>query len=287
MFARRRLSVFGFIAFFPIATSIGQGQTAPSLPDVTQLIREVTEHQKSVDAVRENYTYSAIITIEGGAVTSTTTKTEIDEFNNFYVNGYLIQRTISKDGNILVGKKREQNDKEVANAVKRCEKLPHKEPNIEALGVSLSRLLDLVDVSNLRRDESFRSRPTFLIDFIGRKDAKALNEDERIVKALRGTLWIDEADREISHIEVVFNEDFHFGWGILGSFKKGSKVTVDQAPEADGLWLPVNYDFEITGKVLLVGRVAARGTERHYDFKRFNVESQQSKTVDIPSQKQP
>ena len=132
-------------------------------------------------------------------------KTEVDETNNFYVNGFLIERTIIDDGTVLSGEKLAAEDKRIAKIVRSCEKLPHREPKLEALGIAVSRLLEIVDASNVRLNESFHGRPAILVDFVGRKDAKARGPDEKMVKYLRGTIWIDEADREVAHLEVIFD----------------------------------------------------------------------------------
>jgi len=281
MFLPSKLCTLGLIVCLPFAAAFGQENTAPSLPDIPQLMAQIVVHEKQVEQVRENYTYTALQTMQETDPKSGTKKTQTYELNNFYVNGYLIRRTIAEDGKLLTNQEREINDKRVAKAVKRCLKRPHREPVFEALGIRFSRMLDLVDASNLRREDFFHGRPTLVLDFVGRKDARTRNMDEKIVKSLRGVLWIDETDREVAHLEVTFDEDFRIGWGLLATIKKGTKLVVEQAPVADGLWLPTSYHMTMQGKYLVAGRLLAEGSERDYDFKRFNVESLQSKDLQL------
>ena len=63
------------------------------------------------------------------------------------------------------------------------------------------------------RRETFRGRPTIVFDFQGRKDAKTHGIAEDASKKLQGTLWIDEADKEVAHMEVRFDDNFHVAGG--------------------------------------------------------------------------
>lgn len=251
------------------------------MPDAQQLMREVGGHQKRVEQVRENYTYTAELTIEDIGPKDGVKRSETNEASNFYVNGYLISRSITEDSTLLNGERRKEEDKRVAKMIKKYEELPHHEPNFEALGIAVSRLLEIVDASNVRLDESFHGRPAILVDFVGRKDAKTRGPDEKMVKDLRGTIWIDEADREMAHLEVIFDEDFHVGWGMIGTIRKGSKLEVDQAPVTDGLWLPTSYDCAMQGKILAVGHFTVHASEKDSDFKRFDLETLQSKDAKV------
>jgi hypothetical protein len=287
MIAPGRFRCLSFFVFLPLAAAFGQQALRPDLPDVQQLMREVADHQKKVEQLRENYTYTALLTLEEINSKGSVTRTEINEASNFYVNGYLISRSIMEDSTPLNGQKREEEDKRVAKMIKNCEKLPHREPNFEALGIAVSRLLEIVDASNVRLNESFHGRPAILVDFVGRKDAKARGPDEKMVKYLRGTIWIDEADREMAHLEVIFDEDFHAGWGLVGTIRKGSRLEVDQAPMMDGIWLPTRYDTTMHGKILVAANFSVHATELDSDFKRFDVETLQSKDSAILPKKQP
>jgi hypothetical protein len=55
-------------------------------------------------------------------------------------------------------------------------------------------------VRNPRR-VNWHNRPTIVFDFAGRKDAKTHSLAEETSKQLQGTIWIDEADRQVTHLE--------------------------------------------------------------------------------------
>ena len=49
-------------------------------------------------------------------------------------------------------------------------------------------------------------------------------------KKLQGTIWIDEADRQVAHLEVSFDDNFHVAGGPVRDVQKGSSFRFDQAP---------------------------------------------------------
>jgi hypothetical protein len=136
----------------------------------------------------------------------------------------------------------------------------------------------------------FRGRLTILFDFVGRKDAKTHGIVEDASKELEGTIWIDEADRQVAHLEVTFAENFRIAGGLFANVQKGSSFRFDQAPvdlkDAIGLWLPTGADANFQEKLLLVKNVRQHITERDFDFQRFNVDAQQGKDAKaVPSTK--
>jgi hypothetical protein len=96
-------------------------------------------------------------------------------------------------------------------------------------------------------------------------------------KKLQGTLWIDEADRQVAHLEVSFNDNFRVAGGVFATVQKGSNFHFDQAPVGGGVWLPTGGEGAMQARLLLFKNMRQHYMERDYDFKRFSVDTQQSK----------
>ena len=143
-----------------------------------------------------------------------------------------------------------------------------------------------MDVRNPRR-ETYRGRPTIVFDFVGRKDAKTHGLVEDASKKLQGTMWVDEADRQIAHLEVSFNDNFRIAGGLLASIEKGSSFRFDQAPVNGEIWLPTGGEGAMQARVLLVKSFRQHFQERDYDYKRFRVETQQPKDAKAVAEKKP
>ena len=209
---------------------------------------EVQAHQKQLEKVRENYTYTSLQTTQDIDSNGQVKKTETEENEDFFVNGHVIERTVKKNGKPLDGHDEQKETERVTKLVEKAEKTPPDQP-LEGQTISVSRLLEIMDVRNAAArgvsraaDDRVRfHRPQ------GREDA-GLAEDAS--KKLQGTIWIDEADRQVAHLEVSFNDKFHVVGGLLANIQKGSNFRFDQAPvnrparriaaglRRRGLWLP-------------------------------------------------
>jgi hypothetical protein len=266
----------------PLAARAQQPPSAPvpgPLPDPRELMRQVVEHQRQLDKVRENYTFDSELTVQDVDASGKVAKTETEDYNDFFVNGHIIARMVKKNGQPLSAGEEQKETERVTKLVEKAQKTPPGQP-LEEQQVSVSRLLEIMDVYNPRR-AVFRGRPAILFDFVGRKDAKTHGIIEDASKKLKGTIWIDDADREVAHLEVSFDDTFRIAGGLFASVQKGSSFQFDQAPvesaAASGLWLPTGGQANVQERLLLVRNLRQHITERDFDFQHFSVETQQSK----------
>jgi hypothetical protein len=242
------------------------------LPDVRQLMLEVQAHQKELDKVRENYTYTSMQTVESLDSNGQVKKTDTTENEDFFVNSHAIERMVKKDGKPLDERDEQKETERITKEVEKAEKTPAGQP-LDGQTVSISRVLEVMDVRNARR-EMFRGRATIVFDFQGRKDAKTHGIAEDASKKLQGTLWVDEADKEVAHLEVRFDDNFHVAGGLVANIQKGSNFRFDQEQVNGELWLPTGAEANVTARVLLVKGMRQHFLERDYDFKRFHVDTQ-------------
>jgi hypothetical protein len=147
-------------------------------------------------------------------------KTEAEEFEEFYVNGHPIGRRVKKDGQPLDDHEQQKETERVTKLVEKAQNTPSDQPLGEHT-ITVSQVLEMMDVRNPRR-VTFRGRATIVFDFIGRKDAKTHGLAQDVSKTLQGTMWVDEADRQIAHLEVRFIDNFDVGAGLFARIEKGS-----------------------------------------------------------------
>ncbi len=256
-------------------------------------MHEVMAHQRQLEKIRESYTYSSLHTTQDISANGQVKKTESEEAEDFCVNGHVIERKVKKNGRSLDDGDQRKETERVTRLVEKAEKTPPGQP-LEGPTISVSRLLEIMDLRNPRR-LIFRGRPAIVFDFIGRKDAKTHGLAEDASKKLQGTVWIDEADRQVAHLEVSFNDNFRVAAGLFASIQKGSYFWFDQAPVShlnkqdqpagssgnDELWLPTGGEGTMQARVLLVKNLRQRFSERDYDYKRFTVDAQQVKNAKV------
>jgi hypothetical protein len=244
-------------------------QTPPAapLPDPRQLMRDVTAHQKALDQVRENYTYTSTQTTQDMDAAGKVTKTETVENDCFFVNGHAIERTVKKNGKPLDDHEQQKETGRVTKQVEKAEKTPRDQP-LEGPTISVGRVLELMNVGVPRR-----------------KDAKTHGIAEDASKKVKGTIWVDEADREMAHLEAIFVDNFHIAGGLVVNLQKGSSFRFDQAPVNGGLWLPTAAEGNIQARVLLFKNARQHFAERDSDYKVFSVDTQQNKDAKVVGQK--
>ena len=273
----------GVMAVGQVAVKAEQPTTTDSsgkqpIPDVRQLMVEVMAHQKQLEKVRENYTYRTTSTTQDLDSSGRVTKTETDETEVFFVNTHHIERTVKKDGKPLSEHDAQKEQERVTKIVEKATKTPPGEsvdgPN---MNVGITKLLEIMDAFNPRR-EIFRGRSTIIFDFAGRHDAKTHGLAEDASKKIAGTLWIDERDRQVARMEAHFTDNFHVAGGLLANIQKGSSFYFDQAPVNGEIWFPTGAEGHIEARVLLLKGVRQHVLERDYDYQRFSVDAQQSKT---------
>jgi hypothetical protein len=257
-----------------VALRAQQVHTAP-LPDIHQLMFAVQEHQKELDKVRENYTYTSIQTTQDVDAQGQIKKTESAEYDIFFVNAHRIERKVKQDGKPLNAQEQQKETERVTKRVEKAEKTPPGEP-LDGQRVSIAQILTLMDVRNPRR-ELYHNRPCIVFDFQGRKDAKTHGLAEDASKKMQGTLWVDEADRVVAHLDVNFDDNFHVAGGLVATIQKGSNFHFEQSPVNGELWLPAGVDASVQARVLLLKGIRQRFSERNSDFRRFQVDAQAGK----------
>lgn len=266
-------------------SSVAQQPAPAPLPEIHELMREVQEHQRQLDKIRENYTYTSYQVVEDIDGNGQVKKTQASEYNDFFVNGHLIERKVKQDGKPLNAHDDQKETERVTKLVEKAEKTP-RDHSIEGPSISVTRLLEIMDVRNERR-EIYRGDATIIFDFVGRKDAKTHGLAEDASKKLQGTIWINEADRQVAHLEVSFDDNFRLVGGLVATVQKGSNFRFDQAKVNGEIWLPTGGQGTVQARVLMLKSLRQRFRERDYDYQRFKVDAQQQKDAKtVPGKKQ-
>jgi hypothetical protein len=255
----------------------------PPLPEIHQLLREVQEHQKQLDKLRESYTYTSFQTMQDIDPSGKVAKTQTEEHEAFFVNGHVIERQVKRNGKPLDDHDQKKETERVTKLVEKAEKTPRDE-SLEGPSITVSRLLEIMDVRNERR-ENYHGRPTIVFDFVGRKDAKTHGVLEDASKKLQGTVWIDEADRQVTHLDASFIDNFHVVGGLFANVQKGSNFHFEQGLVNGELWLPTGAEGTVQARVLLLKNYRQHFIERDYDYKRFKVETQQAQDAKVTQEK--
>jgi hypothetical protein len=243
-----------------------------ALPDAATMLREVEAHQKQLDKVRENYTFRAVQTTRQLDSSGNTKKVETEEHEVFFVNGEQVQKLVRKDGKDLTPEQARKEQDRVNKEVLKISKPGYTNPDKDE--ITVSRLLQIVTFSRPRRVQ-LNGRDTIAFDFAGDPHAKTHGRGEDALKKVSGSIWIDEADREVSRMSATLDENYHVGFGLLASVAKGSNVVFDQALIRNEAWLPTAIALHLQARALLVAGFRAEIDIRFDQYKKFQTDAVQ------------
>jgi hypothetical protein len=245
-------------------------QTA--LPDAATMLLDVEAHQKQLDKVREDYTFRAVQTTRQLDGSGNTKKTESEEHEVFFVNGHQVEKLVRKDGKDLTpDQARKEQDRVNKEVVKFSQP---GSSNADKDDITVARLLQIVTFSKPRR-VSLNGRNTILFDFTGDPHAKTHGRSEDALKKVSGTVWIDEADHEVSRMSATLDENYHVGFGLLASVAKGSNMVFDQALIRNEAWLPTAIALHLQARALLVAGFRADIDIRFDQYRKFQTDAVQ------------
>ena len=106
---------------------------------------------------------------------------------------------------------------------------------------------------DLVRREVHDGRLAIVIAFAARPNARPSTREGRLARVFTGSLWVDEATRELMHLEGVAGDDVSFG-GFVAKVYEGTKVVVVRQEIEPGVWMPTR--LTMTGDVRALFRKA-------------------------------
>ena len=253
-------------------------ETQP-LPDIPTLMHEVEDHQRLAEAREKDYLFRQSERLEELDKNGGVKKTELREYDIFWLQGVVVRKLVSQDGKPLSpdaqAKANEEVDREVAKAKERLAKAQTSGKVTDANGheeITVSRMLELGSFSNPRR-QSVNGRDTILVDFIGDPHAKTRNPAEAAIHEMGGTVWIDEQDRAIQHFEGRFLNNFKIAGGLLVSVKKDTSFSLTQVKVNDEVWLPQDGAVDGQARILLLFSVNGRLRIHDSGYRKFKATS--------------
>jgi len=254
-----------------LPTAAGASDPA-AIPDAATMLREVEAHQKQLDKIREDYTFRSVETTRQLDGSGNTKKVETEEHEVFFVNSERAQKLVRKDGKDLTPEQARKEQDRVNKEVLKISKPGYTNPDKDE--ITVSRLLEIVTFSRPRRVQ-LNGRDTIAFDFAGDPHAKTHGRGEDALKKVSGTIWIDEADREVSRMSATLDENYHVGFGLLASVAKGSNVVFDQALIRNEAWLPTAIALHLQARALLVAGFRAEIDIRFDQYKKFQTDAVQ------------
>lgn len=255
------------------------------LPDLKALFKEIDDHQKAIDEIKENYAGTRSDEETEYDKSGKVTTHKVESYSFFYLNGEEVSTLTGKDGKALgeeeQKKENEKTQKRIQELEKRESKKEAKEEKSKEQGkaesqndedVGIELFLRASQFVNPRR-ERFLGQDVFVFDFEPNPDFKAHSLAEKVVQKLAGVIWIDEKAHDVARLEAYFVGDFKFAGGVVANLQKGTSFVFEQSFINNEVWLPTYEEAHVGVRVLLVKGIKVNQISRYSDYKKFNVQS--------------
>jgi hypothetical protein len=265
----------------PVDDSVFDFPNVPGtkLPDIADLIREVSRNQKTVDEMQKEYTCHLTTEEDEPGSKGAMTK-KIREFEVFNIAGDEVRHLLAKDGAPLSGKEKMKEDerfnKEFEKRTKEAARLaadPRKQAKQDAEDeAQISDFLRTERFSNSRR-ERFRGEDVIAVDFGPNPDYKPKKAIDSYLQKLTGMMLIDDKARDVARLEAHVDNSIKIGGGVVASLDKGSSFVFEQGRINDEVWLPSYVEVHVAGHALLFLKLKANEIDRYTNYEKFHSDS--------------
>lgn len=242
----------------------------PPLPDGNAYVRGLVDKQRHREEVLDLYTYDVLEVRDELDAQGTIRESRARRYETFFVLGRPVRRLVEEDGRPLSPAKQAREDRkarEMAEAVRAGRAVS------ERPGVRLSAILDRYDFKAVGR-ERVAGRPAIVLEFTPRAGERKI-ENDRLLRQVRGRLWVDEAEREVVRAELANLAPLKLGWG-LGASVSSLATRVEFRKVDDAVWLPAEDETTAAGRMLLFKKFRTRLRRTYGGYRRFSVDSEEA-----------
>lgn len=242
--------------------------------DPTALIKTADENQKQIEAARKDYIFHRKDEEQELDSQGHVKSTEIKEYEVYFLGPWEIDRLASKGGKPLTEGEQNKQDEDVRKQEAKARERIAKQGSSDDPGknaITLAKFLAADRFGNLHRD-TYQGREVYAMDFGPRPDFKPHSLVDKILKALGGTVWIDEQAKQVVRLEARFLEGIKVGGGLVGSVQKGGNVVFEQRFVNDEIWMPSAAEIHLNAHVFLIHK-SINGTSTYSNYRKFRVDS--------------
>ena len=242
--------------------------------DPATLIKAVWENQKQIEAARKDYIFHRRDEEQETDSQGRIESREFKEYEVYFVGRWEIDRLVSTDGKPLSERESKKQDEEVRKQEAKARAKVAKQESGEDPGTesfTATKFLAADRFYNLRR-ETIKGHEVYAMDFEPRPDFKPHSLMDKVLKALGGTIWIDEQARQVVRLEARFLDSVKVGGGLLGSVQKGGNVVLEQRFVNDEIWMPSYDEVHLNAHVFFLHK-SINGTSTYSDYRKFRVDS--------------
>ena len=120
-----------------------------------------------------------------------------------------------------------------------------------------------------RGEEVLNGRQVAVVDLLPREKYRPTEKDLWILDKLKGRIWIDRQDLQLSQVEMEFVKPVKVAGGLVARLYKGSTLWIRQEKLRDEVWFPRRFEVKMHGRIFLLKGLNMRMTGEFSDYRRF------------------
>jgi len=134
---------------------------------------------------------------------------------------------------------------------------------------SRSSIEDVVGTLNfmIDRREVRDGHEMIVVTFAAKPDASPQTREGRLAKLFTGSIYVDEAAREVRRVEGMAIDSISFGFGMIARLNEGTRVTLARDQVEGGIFLPTSIRFNGQGRAVLFRRLNVDLAIDWYDYR--------------------
>jgi hypothetical protein len=102
-------------------------------------------------------------------------------------------------------------------------------------------------------EETVNGRRCFVLDAAPRPDYEPRNRETKVLKGMRGKLWVDAEQYQWVKVSAEVFRPVAFGL-FIAHVQPGTEFTLEQEPVTERIWLPTRFSMRVKARILILSR---------------------------------
>ena len=128
-----------------------------------------------------------------------------------------------------------------------------------------------------RGEEVLNGRPVAVVDLLPHEKYRPAEKDFWILDKIKGRIWIDRQDLQLSQVEMEFIKPVKVAGGLVAKLYKGSTLWIRQEKVRDEVWFPRRFEATMNGRIF-----SAQGFQHADDRRVFRLSAFRNQRAAAP-----
>lgn len=243
----------------PLVVSVLWTTQAPlPLPDYDSFVKQTRDNLERSQRQQNRYAYK-----------ERRTELHTNPFGRLGSGGMLVYEVTPLEGGDMVARKLiERDGRPVSDAPVEKTDLRERTERRSTRRSGLDDSVAMLDFAIARR-ETVRGRNMIVVTFKPKANARPETSQGRIARVFQGSIWVDEAMREVVRVEATAIDDITVGMGLIARLNEGTKATLTREAIDGHAWLPTSVRLVGQGRALLFRRLNIDQRIEWFDYRRM------------------